>query len=257
MGASFIWRMDDIAPRMNWEAFHRYIDLFHRHQVKPLLGIVPDNRDPVLNYGHENPDFWAIIRQLKEEGVVEISQHGYQHVYVTKRCGILGEKYGFAPQSEFVGLSYEEQFAKITAGQQILRREQLESDVWMAPGHSFDKVTLEALRMAGFKAVTDGLALYPFIENGLVFVPNQSWHIQASPFGFITQGLHINYSGDKEFRNLAEILKSRKHCISFSEARNFQSGILQLFINNVFKYGYCLPIKQLRDVKRRLLVGLR
>jgi predicted deacetylase len=251
VGASFIWRMDDITPGMNWEAFNRYIDLFHHYHVKPLLGVVPDNKDPQLDYGAENPDFWPILRQLKKENLVEISQHGYQHTYVTRLCG-LAEKYGVAPQSEFAGLPYAEQFAKITAGQQILRREKLESDIWMAPGHTFDEVTLKALAAAGFRAITDGLALYPYMMEGLIFVPQQAWFIQKAPFGYITIGMHVNYAGENHFHDVEKILKTAGRSISFSEARTFQCGIVQSVINNLFQYCYCPLIKRLRDVKRQL-----
>ena len=39
-----VFRMDDITPDMNWEAFYNYIDLFNAFKIYPLLGIVPDNK---------------------------------------------------------------------------------------------------------------------------------------------------------------------------------------------------------------------
>ncbi len=255
MGASFVWRMDDITPTMNWNVFNRYIELFQRYHVKPLLGVVPDNKDPVLDYGEANQDFWKILRQLKNEGIVEISQHGYQHVYVTKKCGIFTEKFGFFPQSEFAGLSYEEQFAKIKAGQQILRRENLETDVWMAPNHSFDEVTVQVLADSGFKAITDGIALYPYVMNGMLFIPHQYWVIRMKefmPFGIITFGMHINYEGEKRFPAVEKLLQN-VHSISFSEARKIQGRIYHEWLNSFFKNYYYPAFMNIRKIKRHFL----
>jgi hypothetical protein len=41
-------RLDDITPDMDWERFYKFKALLDRYQVKPLIGVVPDNRDPGL-----------------------------------------------------------------------------------------------------------------------------------------------------------------------------------------------------------------
>lgn len=38
-------RMDDITADMNWDNFFRLKELFDKAGVRPLLGVVPDNRD--------------------------------------------------------------------------------------------------------------------------------------------------------------------------------------------------------------------
>lgn len=111
-----------------------------------------------LTMRKENPDFWKILRQLKQDGAEEIAQHGYQYVYETHEHCPLGARYGFAPKSEFVGLSLARQRTKIVAGMEILKREGVPTDVWMAPAHSFDAYTLMALVALGFGAATDDLS---------------------------------------------------------------------------------------------------
>ena len=41
----------------------------------------------------------------------------------------------------------------------------------MAPGHSFDKNTLRALKECGFRFVTDGFGDAPYLREGLAFLP--------------------------------------------------------------------------------------
>ena len=45
MGRKVIFRMDDICPDMNYEKFARARDMFIRYHVRPLLGVIPDNKD--------------------------------------------------------------------------------------------------------------------------------------------------------------------------------------------------------------------
>ena len=41
-------RLDDITPDMDWQRFYAFKALLDKYQVKPLIGIVPDNRDENL-----------------------------------------------------------------------------------------------------------------------------------------------------------------------------------------------------------------
>ena len=53
-------RLDDITPDMDWESFLRFKELLDRYQVKPLIGIVPDNQDEHLKGSDKGrpEDFW-------------------------------------------------------------------------------------------------------------------------------------------------------------------------------------------------------
>ena len=54
-------RMDDITECMNWEQMDKCEDLFDKHKIKPLLGIIPINKDPELLKFPKNIDFWTIF----------------------------------------------------------------------------------------------------------------------------------------------------------------------------------------------------
>ena len=42
-------RMDDITPDMDWARFMRFKALCDQYNIKPLIGVVPDNNDAKLN----------------------------------------------------------------------------------------------------------------------------------------------------------------------------------------------------------------
>jgi predicted deacetylase len=240
MGALYIYRMDDITPDMDWEKFWMFIDVFSKYKVKPLLGIVPDNKDPKLAKNPYNKDFWSIMRKLYEEDKVEFCQHGYNHVYVTNAEGILKSIYGFKRQSEFAGLSYDEQYRKIAAGKKILQAEGINTDVFMAPSHSFDETTLDVLVDLGFKTITDGVGLYPFKRKGLTFVPQQFWAPCKAYLGINTICLHTNELNADFLQKVENHLKAKNKVISFSDALKFRSTFIHLLINRVFCVYYIL-----------------
>ena len=78
---------------------------------------------------------------------------------------------GINQNSEFAGLSYEIQYEKLKRGQEILRKSGVCTDIFMAPGHTYDADTIRALKACGFKVVTDGLYLKPYRDQGVLFVP--------------------------------------------------------------------------------------
>jgi predicted deacetylase len=262
MAAKYIYRLDDITSTMDWHKFWRYMELFRRYKIVPLLGIVPDNRDLKLMAQNENPDFWEVMRKLHSEGAAEFAQHGYQHVYVTGNGGLLGKKYGYCEKSEFAGLSYDEQLAKICAGQEILVREKIFTDVWMAPSHSYDENTLKALADLGFKSVTDGIALYPYKYKGLIFVPQQFWAPKKFPFGVITICIHIDTVEDSLYYSIEDHLSSKSKSEAFSSAKGSRITRFTSTMNILFKILFLLRLyinncRLFLAVKRLLKPGVK
>ena len=166
-------RLDDITPDMDWERFFRFKALLDRYQVKPLIGVVPDNRDENLikikqdKVEKEIPeDFWAYVRELHSQGWM-IAMHGYQHIYSTKKGGI----FPLNNFSEFAGVTYDRQKEMLTEGRKLFTQKNIETDIFMAPAHSYDHHTLKALKETGFKALTDGFGNVPYEWKELVFYP--------------------------------------------------------------------------------------
>ena len=79
MKTNYIFRLDDIAPNMNWDMMNKVKKLFNNHNVKPILGVIPKNEDEELKkYPLCNFNFWEEIRKYKAEGW-EVAMHGYEH----------------------------------------------------------------------------------------------------------------------------------------------------------------------------------
>lgn len=49
MSAKYIFRLDDICPNMNWDNFYRLEEIFDKYDVKPVVGVIPNN----------NSTFWV------------------------------------------------------------------------------------------------------------------------------------------------------------------------------------------------------
>ena len=78
----FLIRLDDIAENMKWEYMDEAEILFDRYNIKPVLGVIPINKDKeLLSYPKKNMNFWSQIRKWKAKGW-EIAMHGYTHVYI-------------------------------------------------------------------------------------------------------------------------------------------------------------------------------
>jgi predicted deacetylase len=246
MPAKYLFRLDDITPDMNWEKFDRCLAIFKAHNIKPLLGIVPDNKDNKLSITSPSAHFWQRMRSLAISGEADIAQHGYQHLRRTQLYGILKKKYGFKPGSEFAGLSYDEQLDLIQSGKNILERNGLGTTVFMAPNHSFDKNTIKALITAGFTAVTDGIGLYPYKSKGILFIPQIFWKLHRAPIGIITICLHSNSIEEADFLALDNFVDS-VYSISFSQAAQYRVGILGCLANQLFRLLYMI----LRAIKKK------
>jgi peptidoglycan/xylan/chitin deacetylase (PgdA/CDA1 family) len=198
--ARYLLRFDDICPGMNWRIWDRIERVLVERDVRPLLAVVPDNRDDMLDYGPANHEFWDRVRGWQSRGW-SIGMHGYQHRYVTRECGLLG----LQPLSEFAGLPERAQEEKIRAGLDIFRREDVRADAWVAPCHSFDSTSVAILKRAGFTVISDGFSLFPARDsNGILWVPQQLWQLRLCPMGVWTVAYHINQWSDERAREFAK-----------------------------------------------------
>lgn len=242
--ARFFFRLDDIAPNMNWDKFNFLVSIFKKHNIKPLLAVIPDNKDPKLLGYPANSDFWRIINELKQDGWI-IGQHGWQHL-AEAGGGILK----IHNSGEFGGLDFDVQGKMIRDGKDLISSKLEKPEIFIAPRHSFDKDTIEALKMNGFNYISDGIALYPFKKWGLVWLPQILWRPRKGLFGMITIALHPNTMTDKDFNNLKEFIEKNPEKIgNFSELMNWHSRqniikkFLAFLINQPFKILWYLVFR--------------
>ncbi len=191
MPARYLIRIDDVHPRMDREKLVAYIALMARYGVRPLLGVIPDNRDETLVHGAAWPDFWETVAAWQRAGMVDIALHGLRHALHPAAPGLVGARYGVPNRTEFAGLPLAAQRAMLAEGMAILEGHGLTPGLFMAPAHSLDRNTVKALVEVGLNVVTDGIALYPFRRHGVTWVPQQLWEPVRYPFGVFTVCLHL------------------------------------------------------------------
>lgn len=199
-------RLDDITPDMDWESFLRFKELLDRYQVKPLIGVVPDNQDKNLKGSAKGSpdDFWTYVRELQKQGWV-VAMHGYRHIYTTGKGGL----FPLNNFSEFAGISYEKQRQMLEKGKAYLKEKGIATELFMAPAHSYDQNTLKALRDTGFRALTDGFGKSPYEYKGLTFYPI-SFRLSSTlrkKDGYSTMVVHTGTTTEKELERYEEYFK--------------------------------------------------
>jgi predicted deacetylase len=207
--ARYLLRLDDLCPtvhRERWQSFRELISEFH---LRPILAVVPVNRDPALELSPPDPDFWNQLRALESAGAV-IGLHGYRHI-----CASAGKSLvGLHRLSEFASVDAKLQRAWIAAGLSILRSHGLNPTVFVAPRHGFDANTLSSLRTEGITVLSDGFARVPFLRNGIAWIPQQLWAPAVKTSGLWTICIHPNTISDAELEQLRAFL--RAHSAQFS-----------------------------------------
>ena len=210
--AKYLFRIDDVCQEMDWKKFIKLISTFDKYNVKPILAVVPDCQDPILKKNPPKENFWGVIRNLEKNGHT-IGMHGWQHKYINENGGILKIHQG----SEFAELPYKIQLKKIKKGKEVLEKNGVKTEIFMAPGHSFDKNTLMALKESGFKYISDSIALWPFKKYGIIWIPQIAWRPKKILGGIITFCLHSNNFSEKDFQEIDNFIKNnQKNIIDFN-----------------------------------------
>ncbi len=214
MSARYLIRFDDICPTMNWAVWRDIEKILVDADVKPLLAVVPENRDSALDVSAPEANFWERVREWQRRGWA-VGLHGYQHRYVTRERGLVG----LNDRSEFAGLPRAEQTAKLTRAVAVFRDQGVRPDLWIAPGHSFDAATVAGLKEVGIDVLSDGFFLSPHLdEQGMLWVPQQLWGFHYRPFGLWTVCYHHNGWSDGDRRQFArEVAAYRARITSLAE----------------------------------------
>jgi len=222
----FLIRLDDIAENMDWEMMEKTTDLFDKFGIKPVLGVIPNNKDPeLMSYPKKNLNFWEQVRSWKNKGW-EIAMHGNSHVY-DKVCSKI-DYLGLGGNTEFCSHPYENQLEKIKKGLNKFDKENIKIRTFFAPNHTFDQNTLLALKECGITEVVDGYGLMPYKEDGIKFIPQLFYRIFTLPFGIQTLQIHLNYFKQKDFDSLKKFVElNSKKIINYEQAMSkLSNGLL-------------------------------
>jgi predicted deacetylase len=185
--ARYLLRLDDLCPTVKHEPWLRLAALIDELGLRPILAVVPDNRDPDLRVSDPDESFWEQMRAMQGAGAA-IALHGYQHWSGSRGRSLVP----LHSKSEFTGVSALTQRTWIRAGLNILHRHGLNPTLWAAPRHGFDGNTLAALRAEGITVLSDGFTRRPFLRGGLIWIPQQLWGPLEKRAGLWTICLHVN-----------------------------------------------------------------
>jgi len=231
-------RIDDVAENMNWDLMKKSELLFDKYQIKPVLGVIPKNKDNELLVYPKKDNFWEQVRIWKSKGW-EIAMHGYTHVY-DKTCQNK-DYFNYGGGSEFFGHSLETQELRIKNGLKKFNDEKIKIRTFFAPNHTYDKNTFVALKNCGINEIIDGYGLIPYIKNDIKFIPQLFYKVLALPFGIQATQIHLNYWRQKDFNNFERFIeKNSNKIITYDQA-------LEKINNNLFyKFIGSLSAKILR-----------
>jgi len=210
-GPRYLLRFDDLCPQMDEARWRPWAEVMEQFGVKPLLAIVPRNEDPGLMRG-SMPGFWEEMREWQRRGAA-IGLHGYRHV-----CRSQGRS--LVPKhrwSEFAGVDGKTQRGWIAEGLRLLREEGLEATVWVAPRHGLDWETVAGVRDAGIGIVSDGFGVRPYVERGVVWLPQQISRPVVKSEGLWTICLHTNTATDEALQEMEGFLALNRGWITSVE----------------------------------------
>ena len=231
-------RLDDIAENMNWDLMEKIELLFEKYSIKPVLGVIPTNKDDELLSWPKKDDFWKQVRIWKDKGW-EIAMHGYTHVY-DNTCNN-NDYFNYGGGSEFFGHSLETQLDRIKNGLKKFDDEKIKIRTFFAPNHTYDTNTFVALKKCGINEVIDGYGLMPYVKNNIKFIPQLFYKVLALPFGIQSTQIHLNYWKQEDLNNFEKFIKKNsKKIITYDQAlkkvnNNFFYKLINILSERILK----------------------
>jgi len=212
---NFLIRLDDACPTMDLIKWNQIENLLDVYGIKPLVGIIPDNKDPEMIIDDHDDFFFDKVKRWEEKGWC-LAMHGFNHLYSKSNGGINP----VLKRSEFAGLSLEMQELKIRNAYRVFLDHNIKVDYFFAPSHTFDTNTLIALKKSTpIRKISDTISRIPYIFNEFIFFPLQFGKLRKIVLpGFWTFCLHPNSMTESEISSLEPFFKhNSKKFISFDD----------------------------------------
>lgn len=167
----YIVRLDDACPTMHHDNWHRMEALLDKYDVKPIVGVIPENHDPEFSWA-EDESFWERVQNWQQKGWV-IAQHGLYHVYQAEKTKCVYFQRSHSIHTEWAGRTEQEQIAMMQKGKSILLEHGVKPLAFFAPAHTFDAATVKACKKTDSNwFISDGYALQAYQKAGIVFLPS-------------------------------------------------------------------------------------
>lgn len=243
----YLIRLDDACPTMDAAKWQRMEDILDRYGVRPMVGIIPHNEDPLQMIDAEDPDFWGKVSKWESKGWA-IALHGYDHCYISNE----GMK-GLNPlweRSEFAGVSLEKQKEKIREGVKILRSHNIDPKYFFAPSHTYDSNTLRALKEeSNIRVISDTIATKPYKYGEFAIIPQLGGHCSKMIIpGIWTFCLHPSVMSDANFISTESFLYANKSKFVGFDDLNLSNLKGKDLVSEILSMTYFF-IRKIRGVK--------
>ncbi|MCH5259485.1 MAG: DUF2334 domain-containing protein [Lachnospiraceae bacterium] len=230
----YLLRLDDASEHWNRENWQRMHDMLTAYGIRPIVAIIPHNEDEKLLQYPIDRAYRDTIRAWIDEGWTP-ALHGYSHKYITKSGGINPVNH----YSEFAGVSLNIQREKISRGVEEFKEVVgKEPEVFVAPAHTFDENTLEALRLeSNIRVISDTIASDVYYRDDFYFIPQQSGRVRNLWMRLITFCYHPNVETDCSFKEMERFIeKYASRFVPFEslELKKREKG----FYDNALSYLY-------------------
>ena len=213
----YLIRLDDACPTMDAKKWRRIEDILDSRGVRPMVGVIPANKDSQQQIDNADSDFWTKVKKWEKKGWA-IALHGYDHCFISE-AGMSGLNPLWA-RSEFAGVPLESQKEKVRKGVAEFRVHGIEPKYFFAPAHTYDENTLTALREeSNIRIISDTIATKPYRKDDFVFIPQLGGHCAEMKIpGIWTFCLHPSAMAEENFEATERFLKSHQNeMIGFDE----------------------------------------
>ena len=232
-------RIDDVCENMNWNLMSKLESLFDDYSIKPVLGVIPNNRDEDFLSFPRKDNFWDQVRKWQDKGW-EIVQHGDTHIY-DRLCSKKSDYFEYGGGSEFFGHPLNVQEKRIKNGLEKFKREKINIRSFFAPNQTYDENTFVALKNCGINEVIDGYGLMPYTEKNVKFIPQLFEKVVLLPFGIQSTKLHLHIWDENDYKKFENFIKiNSKKIITYDQALNkinnsFLYKIIRYFMSKILK----------------------
>ena len=173
LNSKYIIRLDDACHQMPLEKWEIFEAFFEKKNIKPIVGVVPLNKDKSLG-SQFNENFWQLIKKWENKGW-SIAMHGLHHQF--HKIKPKNSFFNFGNKSEFVGKSVDNQIEIVQKSIQCFKENNIEPKIFMAPSHTFD-----LLLMGSVFVLSKKITLHSFHSNyGLL----EKCHLDSIQFVYI------------------------------------------------------------------------
>lgn len=233
----YLIRLDDACPTMDTKKWQRMEDMLDTYEVKPMVGVIPANKDSKQMIDVADNEFWVKVKNWEKKGWV-IALHGYDHCFISDE-GMSGLN-PLWPRSEFAGVSLEKQKEKIRKGLAKCRINGIEPSYFFAPAHTYDENTLTALREeSDIRIISDTIATKPYRQGDFVFIPQMGGHcVEMKIPGTWTFCLHPSIMKEEDFVATERFLETHKSEMIGFDKLNLTTLKEKNLISRILSWAY-------------------